>query len=310
MTRFLKSLATAGSALALALSSGACSQADTPAPATASATPVTAADYVTPALWMLQDEDTTIYLFGTVHLLPKDVEWFDGRIVTALQSSDELVTELIIDDPNKVVSAFMANGALPEGQNLRDLMSAEDRAEYEAALTAYGVPVETFDRMEPWLAAVWLGQLPLMQGGFDGENGVETVLERAVPGKPRGALEDLQVQIDMFDGLPMDAQIEYLDATVESLGEMGPFVDSLVAEWLAGDVDDLAKLVSGDYDDDPVLYQRLFTNRNASWTAWIDDRMDRPGTVFIAVGAGHLGGRDSVQSMLEARGFTVTRVTE
>ena len=37
-----------------------------------------------PALWKVADEDTTIYLFGTVHALPKDVEWFRGPIAEAI----------------------------------------------------------------------------------------------------------------------------------------------------------------------------------------------------------------------------------
>jgi hypothetical protein len=52
----------------------------------------------------------------------------------------------------------------------------------------------------------------------------------------------------------------------------------------------------------------LLTRRNARWAEWIDARLDRPGTVFLAVGAGHLAGRDSVQAMLEKRGIKAKRV--
>ncbi|ANU08028.1 TraB/GumN family protein [Paraurantiacibacter namhicola] len=310
MKTLLKTLATAGSALALALSSGACSQADTPAPATASAAPMqAAADYVTPALWMLQDEDTTIYLFGTVHILPKGVEWYDGRIAAAFEGSDEVVTEIDMSNQAAIGQLFMSRGMLPPGQSLRDLMTDEDRAQYEAALTELGIPVAQFDRFEPWMASIVLSQLPMMKAGYDPNSGVEMALLKAGPDKERGALETAEFQVDMFDGLPMETQLTFLDETVENLGGVVTTIDAMVAEWLAGDPDGLAVLLNDNLDD-PVLYQRLLTDRNANWAVWIDDRMDQPGTVFVAVGAGHLAGEDSVQGMLEDRGFTVTRVTQ
>src|SRR5690606_24862456 len=109
-----------------------------------------------PALWQLADEDTTIYLFGTVHALPKDKDWFDSRIERAFASADELVTEVDISDVAASGEALQRAGMLPEGQTLRGLMTPENRMEYEAALVALGLPVEALDRLEPWFAAMTL----------------------------------------------------------------------------------------------------------------------------------------------------------
>jgi uncharacterized protein len=52
----------------------------------------------------------------------------------------------------------------------------------------------------------------------------------------------------------------------------------------------------------------LLTQRNANWAKWIKERMARPGTVFVAVGAGHLGGKSSVQKLLKKQKLKAKRV--
>ena len=114
-------------------------------------------------------------------------------------------------------------------------------------------------------------------------------------------------QIDLFDGLPENAQLAFLGETVNSVSKATSTLDAMVAEWMKGDADGLAMLLNDDLDD-PVLYKRLLTDRNARWAQWIDQRLKTPGTVFIAVGAGHLAGRESVQQQLKKRGIKARRL--
>ena len=86
--------------------------------------------------------------------------------------------------------------------------------------------------------------------------------------------------------------------------QMGRMVDS----WAKGDPAGLAKEMNDSLKDSPEVARVLLYQRNARWAGWIRQRMARPGTVFVAVGAGHLAGADSVQSMLSKRGLKVTRV--
>ena len=261
-----------------------------------------------PALWQVSDEDTTIYLFGTVHALPKDKNWFDGRIERAFSASDELVTEVDITDLASSTQALQAQGLLPEGQSLRAMMMPEDREEYEMALVSLGIPVETLDRYEPWLAAMTLALLPLLRSGYDTQSGVEMALgQRAGEAKKRGALETIDEQIALFDGMPTEAQLAFLDQTVEQIPKATVSLDAMVAEWMEGDAIELARLMNSELTD-PVLRDRLLIQRNASWADWIKQRLEQPGTVFIAVGAGHLAGEGSVQDQLRERRVRVKRI--
>ncbi|HEX7710672.1 MAG TPA: TraB/GumN family protein [Sphingomonadaceae bacterium] len=261
-----------------------------------------------PALWKVADKDTTIYLFGTVHALPKGTEWYKPHVKAAFESSDELVTEVSKQDLDSVGGLMSEVIYLPKGQNLRDLLPAPDREAFGMALVSLGIPVETFDRYKPWAAAFFLSLLPVQQAGFESDQGVDVKLtQMAGANVKHTALETAAFQIGLFNDMPQDKQIAYLRDVVRSIPEIAPQIEEIAAAWSAGDVDELSKVYLAD-DTDPLLHQSVITERNKAWAAWIRQRLKRPGTVFVAVGAGHLAGDDSVQAQLRKHGIKSVRV--
>ncbi|MHA7818281.1 MAG: TraB/GumN family protein [Erythrobacter sp.] len=263
-----------------------------------------------PALWQVADEDTTIYLFGTIHALDPSVVWYDAEIDAALASSDTVVTELLMDPESEAAMQQLAvqRGAFTDGTSLRSLLDGEQTAAYEAMLAGLGIPAAAFDQLEPWLAGLTLTMLPLMQQGYNLEAGVDKVILSKAGDKSKDALETAEFQLGIFDNLPQDAQIEFLMAAVENADEVKPTLDRMVAEWIAGDADGLAAIMNEDMDEDEALAEQLLYDRNANWAEWIEARLDQPGTVFIAVGAGHLAGDLSVQDYLAKHGIETTRI--
>ena len=263
-----------------------------------------------PALWKVADEDTTIYLFGTIHALPADVVWYDAEIDHALQSADTVVTEILMDPENEAAMQQLAlqRGMFADGTTLRSVLDDEQRATYEAALGGLGLPVASFDAFEPWMAGLTLTMLPLLQQGYDLNAGVDKIILANSADKPKDALETADFQLGIFDGLPQDEQIAFLIAAAEAAGEAKPTLDKMVAEWIAGDAEGLAAVMNEDMDSDFGLAEALLYDRNANWAEWIETRLDTPGTVFIAVGAGHLAGDLSVQDYLEKRDIASVRV--
>ena len=269
----------------------------------------TAAPAKGPALWKVADADTTIYLFGTVHVLPKEIEWYDATIAKALEGSDILVTEIPMDSSSEAAmqQLTMTKGMLPAGTTLRSLLTAEQTTQYTAALAKLGAPPEAFDPLKPWLAALTFTIVPLMQSGYDPNSGVEKVLLSKVGDKPKGALETAEFQLGIFDGMAQDAQVTFMMEAATEMDKAKPMLDRMVAEWAKGDADQLAAVMNEGLDD-PKVAEALLYSRNANWAEWIDTRLDQPGTVFIAVGAGHLAGAKSVQDVLAQKGIKVTRV--
>jgi uncharacterized protein YbaP (TraB family) len=136
---------------------------------------------------------------------------------------------------------------------------------------------------------------------------VEKVLLSKVGDKPQGALETAEFQIGIFDGMDQAAQITFMMEAIEGMDETAPMLNRMVAEWAEGDADELAAMMNEGMTD-PAVANALLYSRNANWAEWIDARLDKPGTVFIAVGAGHLAGAQSVQDYLTQKGITVSRV--
>ncbi|WP_374527403.1 TraB/GumN family protein [Novosphingobium sp.] len=263
----------------------------------------------TPALWVVQDADTTIYLFGTIHLLPRGIDWYHGDLAKAFESADELVTEIPDGAEAEAPRLVMKYGMLPKGQSLRTGMNPAEKARFEKAMTGLGLPPAAFDSFKPWYAAVGLATLPLIREGYDPSYGVEAELaaKNKAMGRPRYGLETLDFQLGLFDQFSAEVQKQYLFEVIDGLPELSNQIDTMVNAWAAGDPTALASALNSD-EDNPAMKEALITARNKSWAAWIRQRLDRPGVVFIAVGAGHLGGEGSVQDELAKAGIKSERV--
>lgn len=262
-----------------------------------------------PALWKIADADTTIWLFGTIHLLRPGFDWLNGPLAQAVDGADEVVTEVLDPTGAETQAALIRRATLSRGETLRGLLDAGRRARLEAALAQAGMPPESLDPYKPWYAAVALTSLPLLRRGFSTQEGVEAAIGvRAEQHEHRrGALETVDEQLRLLDGLPRTTQLAYLDAVVADFDRIDAEVDAMFEAWGAGDPEKLAQLMNAQ-EDDPALADVLLTARNRRWAAWIRQRLDQPGTVLVAVGAGHLAGPDSVQAMLAAGGIAAVRV--
>jgi hypothetical protein len=263
-----------------------------------------------PALWEVSDPDTTIYLFGTIHLLPNNVQWRTQKFDAAVAGSNELVVETIVDDKNpaKLMSAMaslgFANGLPP----LIDRVPQAKRAALEQAIKKSGMPVHALDRMKTWAAAFILLGDKFRALGLSG--GVEGVLRNdfTTQGKPVAELESNLEQLGFFDRLPESAQRALLEGAIEGDKNMNADFAGMLDAWTKGDVEGIAKTFDRDLATSPALQQALLRQRNANWSKWIETRLAQPGAILIAVGAGHLAGRDSVLEMLKKDGYKVRRL--
>jgi hypothetical protein len=285
-------------------------QTDAPAPAApaaATAAPLPDAD---PALWVVRDEDTTIYLFGTFHLLDGRREWFNDEIRAAFDASEELVLEAVLPEDAATMQPLVFRYAVDPERTLSERLGEERNRALGEALAGLGLPAAAFDRFEPWFAAMTLEGLASQRLGIRAEHGAEMVLLRAARerGIAIGELEGVEYQLDLFDRLPEATQLAWLNLAVDNIAVIVDGLPPMLAAWSEGDVERLAELLNGEIGEYPEFYRILLSERNAAWAEWVDDRLDRPGTLFVAVGAGHLGGRDSLQAMLAARGIPATRL--
>jgi uncharacterized protein YbaP (TraB family) len=266
-----------------------------------------------PALWKTGDADTTIYLFGTVHVLPPTLDWKQPKIETALNEAKAVYFETDINPGLAELSrAIEQLGLYPQGETLSDNLTPEQRAALADASAKLAIPIKQLDSMRPWLAAMTLSEAMILQAGYDPQSGVERKLEPVAQasGKEIRKFETIEEQLLAFADLPQEIQIGYLMDGVAEMDKEQTLLSDLVNAWATGDVAKLEQImIEGDLADMPEIYQALLVKRNANWVEKIDMLVKtEPGVFFIAVGAGHLAGGDSVQKLLEAKGFTVARL--
>lgn len=265
-----------------------------------------------PAIWSFSDDDTTVYLYGTVHLLKPDVTWRSPALDTALSQADTLVLEADVASPESQAGAqklMMEYGVFTDGQSLTGVLEHDDEAAVTAALLALNIPIQNVDTMKPWMVGLQLGIMQIMQAGYDLQSGVETVLLADSKDKKLAYLETAETQIKAFASAPINDQVQGLMATLSTMELGTEYLDLLVAEWADGDVKGISTLMAN-----PAIfgtqdaYDALLKTRNKNWIPGIKALLDEPGTKLVAVGAGHLAGPDSVVKMLKDEGIKVKAV--
>ena len=303
MNRFFRTLAASCAVISFAGFAASPVQAAAPAAA--------ATVDADPALWVMKDDDTTIYLFGTVHVLKPGLSWFDEAVKDAFDKSDQLMLEMVMPEDQAVLAkATMELAVDQSGKTLSSRLDADQLKAYQTALEELGLKPTQLDMFEPWFAAATLSMLPLGKLGYDPEQGAEKLLTRFAKdsGKPVAGFETLTEQLGFLDTLPEEVQVGYLNTVVKDIDKAGPMLDTLVMQWSKGEPEALAVTMNESMADTPEIAKILLWDRNQRWADTLKARMDQPGTVFVAVGAGHLAGEKSVQDYLKQRGLTVTRV--
>lgn len=263
-----------------------------------------------PALWEVSDPDTTIYLFGTIHLLPNDYQWRTPKLDQAMASAQELIVETIVDDknPQKLMQVMASIGFANNLPPLVERLPATKRPALEAAIKKSGMPVQALDKMKTWTASIILLGDKFKALGLSG--GVEGVLRNdfSNKGKQIGELETNLEQLSYFDKLPETAQRALLEGAIDDTSSMNSELAGMLKAWSSGDVNGIAKTFDRDLSASPELQKALIHQRNANWSKWIEQRLDKPGAILIAVGAGHLAGKDSVLEMLKKDGYKIRRL--
>lgn len=266
-----------------------------------------------PALWVVRDADTTIYLFGTFHMLDGRT-WFNDEVKTAFDASRELVLEARLPEDNSALAATMVQYAMDTtGRTISARLTPAQNAALNRAIARLGVPPGGFDRFEPWFVSLTLTAVMAQDLGISPENGPETILTRAARARsmPIGELEGMEHQIRIFDQMPEALQVAQLTQVLDEFDTAGEKLAPMLTAWSGGDVERLAALTTEEERQDAdsqALHRIIFTDRNRAWAGWIQRRLGQPGIVFIAVGAGHLAGPESVQNALRSLGIQSARV--
>jgi len=262
-----------------------------------------------PAIWVAKDENSTLYLYGTVHLVPIGMDWQRDDLWEAFDRAGSVWFEVPNDNRARDIADQLtrSKGYQPPGQRLsRDWGQYETKL-LEIASVSGDIPLPVLDTLRPWLAADLITIAAAQQAGLSADLSADEALRSRARRSSKYVryLDRIQDQIALSADLPEDEQIENLLRTLERYNKIGPELNAIAEEWVTGDIPGLerrlAEAVTGENRE------RLFTARNKGWVESFETWMEGSGTGFAAVGVGHLVGEDSLISLLREAGFEVQR---
>lgn len=267
-----------------------------------------------PAIWKVEHNGVTSYLFGSIHMGDSSMYPLPEHIRSAFSDTDVLVVEIDMTNLNQMeVAQTVQKMAIDPEKPLKEHLSDTTAEKYDEYCTRTRSPCQMFSSFEPWFAAMTLEALAMQQSGYKEQLGIDMhFLNEAKGNKTIVELESFDSQLAMLDGMPAHLQDLMLLSTVTR--EEGA-TEKLVNAWKTGDVEaflaesEMSAKDQGISDEDYNAFMDLFLyERNQGMADGIAELLEQGKSVFAVVGAAHYGGEKSVNYYLEQKGFKVTRM--
>ena len=259
-------------------------------------------------VWVIRGAHSTVYLAGSVHLLPEQDAALPAAFERAYADSAKLVMELDLGKIDQAAAAgwMLEHGALPAGSSLRTVLGEQRYARVSAAAAELGLPAEIMDGQAPWVVGLELADLDYVRLGLDPQHGVEEQLLRRAQAdrKPTAGLETLDEELGGLETLSREDQLRLVDQTLSDLKEPPTEMQEVLSAWRRGDAAKLATLLSREYREFPGLYRPLVTARNQRWLPQIEQLLFGQRNSLVVVGSLHLVGDGGLLELLRKDGYT------
>jgi uncharacterized protein len=268
--------------------------------------------YAAGPVWAIRGAHNTVYLAGSVHLLPTGDTALPKAFERAYADSTTLVMELDLGnfDPLEATTWMMDKGTLPAGTTLRGLLGEPRYQRVSTAAAALGLTMPMLDGLAPWVVGIELTDLAYEHAGFDPEEGVEEQLVRRAKSDHRATagLETLEEELGGLVALSREDQVKMLDQTLDDTQQLQGEMEQVLAAWRHGDTQRLSALLTSEYSDFPALYRPLVTERNEKWLPQIEKMLKGDANVMVVVGALHVVGKGGLLELLRKDGYTAKQL--
>lgn len=266
-------------------------------------------------LWRVQNDSHTVWILGSIHMADSNLYPLAPAIQAAFDQSPALAVEINVTEDSlasEVNNQIVSHGVLPSGQTLKQKVGSRLWNRLDSALTAMGESSHSFQSLQPWLAALQISNLAIMNTGIDPQLGIDVVLIAAAHETQKQviSLETPSQQIGVFAEMPDSTQILYLERTLDEAMETPALMDSLFYYWRCGDAQGLEHLLLDTELNQPEfsdLKNDLYTQRNHHMAQAVEGFLKTGPTIFMVVGTAHLLGEDSVIEILKNHGLSVER---
>lgn len=266
-----------------------------------------------PAIWKIEKSNNTSYLMGTVHMGDASMSPLASNIQSTLAKADVLYVEVDMSaiSPEKANQVTMTKGLLPQGQVLTDVLSSKSYKRLEVYFGQVGIPMATFQQMQPWLVGLSIAQLEFSKLGYTPAHGIDSQLIANAKSAKKKVMEfeTLEQQMgffEMFSGANGEAFVNDGLDELQKIDNMGVV---LMNSWKSGDYSGILRVYEESMKQtefDKKAEKVLLTDRNLNWVPVIEKAAAKD-TILVAVGAMHLVGDNGLITLLKNKGWRVTK---
>jgi len=260
-------------------------------------------------LWKIEKSNIRpSYVFGTIHLDDPRVTDLPDPVKESFARSRSFTMEMIIDDAS--AQKFATSMLLEDGNDLKTLLGEPLYAKTTEVMREYGMPSEITARFKPWALMLTLILPKTRQGVIVDEVLSQQALQQH---KSIHQLESVEEQISVFDGLPIEIQVGLLKHTVDHRDLIPGMMEESIKAYLKRDLGAMWEINNSMMEDgadknlNQAFLQRVLYDRNQRMAERMQPRLVEGGA-FTAVGALHLYGERGVLSLLQSRGYQITRI--
>jgi uncharacterized protein YbaP (TraB family) len=267
------------------------------------------------SVWQIRKDGNTIYIGGSVHILPRDVA-IPGAFNKAFEAADVLVFEADVSELQEnpaLIQSLQSKMLLPEGQTLKTVLAPESYQKLSEACALFGLSVTELEQIKPSMVLNLLSIMQLQQYGFTEEGADMYYMEQAKKEhKEMMFLESADFQIDLIASMFDDNIDEYIDYEVVELEKdkdaIKTEMEKVLKDWTNGTDEYIVQSNSEMKAEYPFVYDNLIKDRNNTWVPIIEGYLESPPVEFIIVGLGHIHGEDGLLKQMKEAGYSVNQV--
>lgn len=269
-------------------------------------------------LWKVSDENSSVWLFGSIHFADSSFYPLPSEIENAFRNSTVLAVEMDISDSEtqeKTAEEFLKEGMFTDGRTLKDVLPDSLWKTLDSISTTLGMKTENFLPMRPWMAATLIASAAIASTGIQQELGIDMVMldSAYAQGKEIIALETPEEQVESLsksEGSEETDGIAYLESTFREYSKLNQMIKEVISAWKRADVVSLQKSLSADQnmnESEKRLNERMFNQRNKKMKKEILNFLENDKQVFVVVGVGHLILENNLLEMLSENGLKIQR---
>jgi uncharacterized protein YbaP (TraB family) len=253
-------------------------------------------------LWKITGNDlkAASYIYGTIHIKDKRVFVFNDSVSAAFEKCEAVALEVDLSTENLVL--LSQKMILPGDQTLKDLFTDE---EYELIKTVVekvsGLDIGLFDRLKP---ITLLSLVMNYQFANDVDVSVDEYFYRKAKelDKEVIGIETIEEQLGIMDSIPYEYIIDYF----RNIDKAQEDIENIISLYRAEQLDELLEMMQKDKSM-VMISKNLLTDRNIRMAERIQPIINGQST-FIAIGAGHLPGKEGIINLLSGKGYMVEPV--